>query len=284
MHILTDICKALGSSGAWVILGEQLCGFIVAVRQDVPWAYMMAIEPVLDDIKRKLGTPDVRLPRRGEIESLAAVSEVPESIDVAKEAFKTPVNSRTQASKPAADLWNVLSGRSVAISKASDASGILSEKQSHSSSQQQDEILDEKTSPVENMPENSMLTQAASTPQASSITNEVNKPTSGYARPASSPVFHNPPLPIVSPQPAQPAILEHTPSYLETLHIYALLIRVIFWDSLVPFLYAACCFPCSFVAARRYRDILPDEERPRRQQVENTEMQGPISTISGGPD
>ena len=61
----------MGSSGAWVILGRKLCGFIVAIRQDVPWAYMAPIDPILNDIKVKLGALDVRLPVRGEIETLA---------------------------------------------------------------------------------------------------------------------------------------------------------------------------------------------------------------------
>jgi hypothetical protein len=43
----------------------------VAIRQDVPWAYMAPIEPILNDIKAKLGTQDVHLPTSGEIERLA---------------------------------------------------------------------------------------------------------------------------------------------------------------------------------------------------------------------
>jgi len=74
-NVLTVIHKALGSSGTWVILGEELCGFIVAVREDVPWAYMMPILPVLADIKAKLRTDDVRLPKCGELEALAALSK-----------------------------------------------------------------------------------------------------------------------------------------------------------------------------------------------------------------
>ncbi|KAL8715346.1 MAG: hypothetical protein Q9225_006385 [Loekoesia sp. 1 TL-2023] len=66
----------LGSSGAWVILEDRLCGYIIAVRQDIPWAYMVAIEPVLEEIRRKLDTDDVRLPTAGDIESLAIASEV----------------------------------------------------------------------------------------------------------------------------------------------------------------------------------------------------------------
>ncbi|KAI4122715.1 MAG: hypothetical protein LQ338_005664, partial [Usnochroma carphineum] len=50
----------LGSSGAW----------------DVPWAYMVAIEPVLKDIRRKLKTDDVRLLTAIEMDRLAASSKM----------------------------------------------------------------------------------------------------------------------------------------------------------------------------------------------------------------
>ncbi|KAL8791249.1 MAG: hypothetical protein Q9213_000206 [Squamulea squamosa] len=65
----------LGNSGAWVTLGDRLCGYIIAVRQDVPWAYMVPIEPVLEDIKREFGTDDVRLPAATESESIAVASK-----------------------------------------------------------------------------------------------------------------------------------------------------------------------------------------------------------------
>jgi hypothetical protein len=45
----------------------------VAIREDIPWAYMAPIGPILEDIKSKLGTTDVRLPRRGEIETLSRI-------------------------------------------------------------------------------------------------------------------------------------------------------------------------------------------------------------------
>ncbi|KAL9039092.1 MAG: hypothetical protein Q9180_002736 [Flavoplaca navasiana] len=37
-----------------------------AVRKDVPWAYMIAIRPIFDDIRLRLKTDDVRLPTDGE--------------------------------------------------------------------------------------------------------------------------------------------------------------------------------------------------------------------------
>lgn len=69
---------ALGSSGAWVVHGDKLCGYIVAIRQDVPWAYMVAIQPILEDIGRRFKTDDVRLPTAVEIESIKSISQEPE--------------------------------------------------------------------------------------------------------------------------------------------------------------------------------------------------------------
>ena len=62
IHRLTLYCSALGRSGAWVVLGDKLCGHIVAVREDVPWAYILPIGHIIDDIKHMLNTNDVKLP------------------------------------------------------------------------------------------------------------------------------------------------------------------------------------------------------------------------------
>ncbi|KAF7508514.1 hypothetical protein GJ744_009227 [Endocarpon pusillum] len=69
MLITLDKPLPLGSSGTWVLLGDRVCGFIVAVREDLPWAYMIPMAAALDDIKRKLGTNDVCIPKAHEIES-----------------------------------------------------------------------------------------------------------------------------------------------------------------------------------------------------------------------
>ena len=47
-------------------LDDKLCGHIIAVREDIPWAYMIAIRPIFDDIRLRLNTTDVRLPTKGE--------------------------------------------------------------------------------------------------------------------------------------------------------------------------------------------------------------------------
>lgn len=53
-------------------LGNKLCGHIVAVRQDIPWAYMMAIQPIFDDIKLRLNIDEVRLPTIDEVQLAAS--------------------------------------------------------------------------------------------------------------------------------------------------------------------------------------------------------------------
>ncbi|KAL9035371.1 MAG: hypothetical protein Q9180_004898 [Flavoplaca navasiana] len=68
-----DKILPLGSSGAWVVSGNKLCGHIIAIREDVPWAYMMAIEPIFDNIRLELGVDDVRLPTIAEINSAASL-------------------------------------------------------------------------------------------------------------------------------------------------------------------------------------------------------------------
>jgi hypothetical protein len=134
-----------------VILGEQLCGFIVAVRQDIPWAYMMPIEPILDDIKQKFGTSDVRLPKRGEIESLALSSKVSEARTVVEEDGQTPGSDGRQVSKAAVVPENLLPLKN--LPKLENSPGLPSEKSNHSSNRQEDETIDEKYSVLESIPE-----------------------------------------------------------------------------------------------------------------------------------
>jgi hypothetical protein len=58
---------APGSSGALVVLDHYVCGFIIASRQDVPWAYMALIHPILNDIRMVLKARDVDFPSAAEI-------------------------------------------------------------------------------------------------------------------------------------------------------------------------------------------------------------------------
>lgn len=67
-----DRLLAPGSSGALVILDHYVCGFIIASRQDVPWAYMALIHPILNDIKTALKARDVDFPSAAEINRLTA--------------------------------------------------------------------------------------------------------------------------------------------------------------------------------------------------------------------
>ena len=59
-----------------MVLQGELCGFIVATRQDVPWAYMTPIAPILEDIKHDLKIKDIHLSFKDEIQYLAAASKV----------------------------------------------------------------------------------------------------------------------------------------------------------------------------------------------------------------
>ncbi|KAL8653591.1 MAG: hypothetical protein Q9226_003785 [Calogaya cf. arnoldii] len=101
--------STLGSSGAWVTLEDKLCGHIIAVRQDLPWAYMLAIEPMFDDIKMVLGTDDVRLPTNAEVQLAASYPgtqhlkhHLQETIDFITRfpiSDKTPLISESVATK-----------------------------------------------------------------------------------------------------------------------------------------------------------------------------------------
>ena len=46
LHLEVD-----GDSGSWVVRNGQICGFIVSRTIDEPWAYMLPIEQVFEDIQ-----------------------------------------------------------------------------------------------------------------------------------------------------------------------------------------------------------------------------------------
>ena len=54
-------CLARGSSGSWVVAGDKLCGHIIAVRENVPWAYMLPVGGIFEDIMRMTGAKEVGL-------------------------------------------------------------------------------------------------------------------------------------------------------------------------------------------------------------------------------
>lgn len=57
---------AHGDSGSWVISGDRLCGFIIAGRDSLPWAYMVAIDDVSTDIGSCFTETIIRLPSASE--------------------------------------------------------------------------------------------------------------------------------------------------------------------------------------------------------------------------
>ena len=53
---------ARGCSGAWVLQGDTLCGYLISARNESLWAYMMPIQSVVEDVIQTLGVRSVRLP------------------------------------------------------------------------------------------------------------------------------------------------------------------------------------------------------------------------------
>ena len=48
-----------GDSGSWVTRDSHVCGHIVAAKKSVPWACMLPMYAILDDIKAQLGASEV---------------------------------------------------------------------------------------------------------------------------------------------------------------------------------------------------------------------------------
>jgi hypothetical protein len=208
VYILTSLYKALGSSGVWVVLGDQLCGFIVAIRQDVPWAYMVPIEPILEDIKQKFRTADVRLPRRDEIESLALLPEVSKTLTVVKNDGQASGSDGRDISKPAAvskklPPWNYHRELPSEIATYEchtelplemptwkSPTELPSDANDHPSNLQEDVIVKEKSSMLESIPETSMATQTHPRSELTGNKSEVNRSMAVRPRSGSSPIAH----------------------------------------------------------------------------------------------
>lgn len=88
----------------------MLCGYIVATRLHTPWAYMVAIEPIFADIKRKLEANVVRLPRADELGSLNLSPKPPLTIS---SEYDLP-----HPSIPAMDVGNVSQGHDATSSSS----------------------------------------------------------------------------------------------------------------------------------------------------------------------
>ncbi len=50
-----------GDSGSWVVMNQSVCGYIFTRAKELPWAYMLPIEPVFEDISKvfSLDVPDM---------------------------------------------------------------------------------------------------------------------------------------------------------------------------------------------------------------------------------
>ena len=177
-------------------LEDKLCGFIVAIRQDIPWAYMVPIEPVLEDIKRKLGTDDVRLPKASEIGSSATALPASNTkmLTELKNDGQTPISAGEQFTTYTAESESsrkpqgfsssrysaeLLSGMDDNLPKElPDDSDSLKEK-SYLSNQQEDGTMNEKSSMLGSAPESPMVQQSARRPDLPSNTTEASRPATG---------------------------------------------------------------------------------------------------------
>jgi hypothetical protein len=57
---------AYGDSGAWVIHDGKLCGHIVGGKGHLPWAYMVPIRHIMQEIKLAFGTDNICFPKHAD--------------------------------------------------------------------------------------------------------------------------------------------------------------------------------------------------------------------------
>jgi hypothetical protein len=62
LELTTCHDTAYGDSGAWVIHDGKLCGQIVGGKGHLPWAYMVPIRQILQEIQGAFGTDKISLP------------------------------------------------------------------------------------------------------------------------------------------------------------------------------------------------------------------------------
>lgn len=60
-------------SPGWVAVGDCVRGFVVAVRQDLPWDYVTPMQDALHDVKRTLRTEQIRIPTPNEVEQVSEI-------------------------------------------------------------------------------------------------------------------------------------------------------------------------------------------------------------------
>lgn len=86
------IRKASGISGAWVVQANFVCGCIVATRQDLPWAYMISIRSILDDIKARLEVSVVKIANESDT-LVSRLKEPPDEFQIfqSRQAMNTGV-------------------------------------------------------------------------------------------------------------------------------------------------------------------------------------------------
>lgn len=98
-RIALQVCLSPGFSGAWVLLGDKVCGHLIAAREDVPWVCMQPIQPILQDIQKRLMAGNVRLLPRNHRSSMKAEDIEP---NILTQSTRSPGNSRARTDQPPA--------------------------------------------------------------------------------------------------------------------------------------------------------------------------------------
>jgi hypothetical protein len=90
-----------GDSGSWVVSDGRLCGYIVAGKDSVPWAYMVQIEEVFDQLKQCYpDSPRICHPINRSSHAFSSVLESPSQSNAHTDLSKQP-------SPSSPSLWSI---------------------------------------------------------------------------------------------------------------------------------------------------------------------------------
>ena len=81
----------MGDSGAWVTTENRLCGMVIAGSGSFPWAYMLPIDQIRDDIVAQFGANTaVGLPSEEDLAMLSNGSGLPQFPPLVQQVLPTP--------------------------------------------------------------------------------------------------------------------------------------------------------------------------------------------------
>ena len=81
----------MGDSGAWVTTENRLCGMVIAGGGSFPWAYMLPIDQIRDDIVAQFGAnTTVVLPSEEDLAVLSNGSGLPQDPPPVQRVLPTP--------------------------------------------------------------------------------------------------------------------------------------------------------------------------------------------------